>query len=38
MGDAIALSSYMIVNENGFDDLKLGLERLLERIHVLDCD
>jgi dephospho-CoA kinase len=38
MGDAIALSNYMIVNENGFVDLELGLERLLERIHYLDSD
>jgi hypothetical protein len=36
MGDAIALSNYVIVNENGFDDLEIGLIKLLKRLRDLD--
>lgn len=36
LGDAIALSNFVIVNENGFDDLEIGLIKLLKRLRELD--
>lgn len=38
MGDAIALSNYVIVNENGFDDLEIEVIKLLKRFRDLDAN
>ncbi len=36
MGNAIALSSYVITNENGISDLEKGLDKLLLKLRNLD--
>jgi dephospho-CoA kinase len=36
MGDAIALSNFVIINENGLCDLKKSLEKLLEKLGDFD--
>jgi dephospho-CoA kinase len=36
MGNAIAMSDYIITNENGFDDLEKGLEKVLRKLKSID--
>jgi dephospho-CoA kinase len=36
MGDAIAMSDYIITNENGLDELERRLDRVLERLKNID--
>ena len=38
MGMAIALSDYILTNENGVDELEKGLDRLLHKLMELDGD
>lgn len=38
MGIAIALSDYIITNENGVDDMEKGLDKLLYKLRELDND
>ncbi len=38
MGDAIAMSDYIIMNENGVDHLERGLETLLRKLRSVDGD
>jgi dephospho-CoA kinase len=36
MATAIALSDYIITNENGIDDLEKGFEKLLTKLRNID--
>jgi dephospho-CoA kinase len=36
MGNAIAMSDYIITNENGFESLEMGLEKVLKKLRSLD--
>jgi hypothetical protein len=36
MGEAIAMSNYIITNENGLDELERRLDRVLTRLKELD--
>ena len=38
MGDAIAMSNYIITNENGIDELERSLDRLLRKVGDLEGD
>jgi hypothetical protein len=38
MGDAIAMSNYIITNENGVDHLERSLETMLGKLRSIDGD
>jgi dephospho-CoA kinase len=38
MGDAIAMSNYIITNENGVDNLERSLETMLGKLRSIDGD